>query len=93
MYEKYKLSPISFRLIRTSPLAVECSAVYHRVGQCVILYSTAKFVVILCRFIQPEVLTPEDDLRLRHSIHTHNRDIQRCPQVTSPSSIFVQYDP
>jgi hypothetical protein len=41
------------------------------------VYSEAEFLVILCTYIQPHVLSPEVDLRPRPSLHTHtvhNRD-------------------
>jgi hypothetical protein len=34
----------------------------------------AKFLVILCTCIYPEVLSPEADLRPHPTIHTHNKD-------------------
>jgi hypothetical protein len=35
----------------------------------------AKFLVILCTCIEPEVLSPESDLRPGPSLHTHNKDM------------------
>ncbi len=38
----------------------------------------AKVLDILCTmYMQPEVLSPEADLRMRPSMHTHNREIEK----------------